>query len=65
MYTLGISLALLVLLSHGPHHMCSRQQCVRTLSPEVHLAREAGCEHGVPLQRFPWLCHRLHPHRPR
>jgi hypothetical protein len=65
MYKLGISFVLLVLLSGVPATFAvERGVSGRSRSRSPWLVRQASST-ACPFRRFPWLCHRPSPRRPR
>jgi len=64
-YKLGISLALLALLSVVPTAFAVDNRVPGFSRPRsTWLVRQASST-ACPFRRFPWLCHRPSPRRPR
>ena len=65
MYKRGFSLALLMLLSMPPTTYAVNNRVSGLLRPRsTGLVRQASST-ACPFRRFPWLCHRPRPRRPR
>jgi hypothetical protein len=65
MYKLGISFILLALLSGAPTTFAvDRGVSGLSRAKETWLVRQASST-ACPFRRFPWLCHRPSPRRPR
>ena len=65
MYKRGITLALLALLSMVPAAFAVDSRVSERSGPRsTWLVRQAAST-ACPFRRFPWLCHRPRPRRPR